>query len=89
MEPLVAGALAIVIYCGFLTVRDNLDDLHREGAIKSVWAWCRQTVRRFTRRDRFYIPGRFFDENFGFLPRRSLVPVRIRRDAERFPRGRF
>jgi len=31
MEPMVVAALGIVIYCGYLTLRDLAEDLEREG----------------------------------------------------------
>jgi hypothetical protein len=30
MEPMVVCALGIVVYCGYLTVKDIVTDLHRE-----------------------------------------------------------
>ena len=31
MEPMVVCALGIVVYCGYLTVKDIVTDLHQEG----------------------------------------------------------
>ena len=33
MEPMVVGALGIVIYCGYLTLKDLVSDLRQEGLL--------------------------------------------------------
>jgi hypothetical protein len=38
MEPMVVFALGIVVYFGYLTVRDILNDLQREGILGGVLA---------------------------------------------------
>ena len=44
MEPMVTCALGIAVYFGYLTVRDILTDLQREGIIVEVRA-CRKNKK--------------------------------------------
>lgn len=41
MEPMVVFALGIVVYCGYLTVKDFVADLHQEGfMVRSLFNKC-------------------------------------------------
>ena len=81
MELLVGFALAIVIYCSYLTLRDAVGDLQREGILQSLARWRKQAVGRICSTHSLYGPGTFKDDNFPSFPSRSAVTVRIRNGA--------
>ena len=76
MEPMVVGALGIVIYCGYLTVKDLVADLRQEGLMQNpifsgVLAGRRKKVMVFFRTDEKPLRARFANNSLILAPCRS------------------
>jgi hypothetical protein len=76
MEPMVVGALGIVIYCGYITVKDLVTDLRQEGLMQNpifsrVLTSRRKKVMVFFKTDEKPFRGRFANNSLILAPCRS------------------
>ena len=76
MEPMLVGALGIVVYCGYLTVKDLVADLRQEGLLQTpifsrVLANRRKKVMVFFRTDEKPLRVRLVSNAFTLAPCRS------------------